>query len=76
MVVNTNQIGLHLVPTGGDGTWERKGAKHVQVLGIKDKRKITIVVSFSANGSMLPLQIVFQGTTSSAFPPMNERKNK
>jgi hypothetical protein len=24
---------------------------------------------------MLPLQIVFQGTTSQVLPPMNERKN-
>jgi len=55
LVVNTNQIGVHLVPTGRDRTWERKGAKHIQVLWIKDKRKIIIVVSSSTNGSMLPL---------------------
>ncbi len=47
----------------------------MQVLRIKDKRKITTVVSYSANGSTLPLQVVFQGTTSRVLPPMNERKN-
>jgi hypothetical protein len=41
---------------------ERKGAKHIQVLRIKYRRQITVVVSSSANGSMLPLQVVFQGT--------------
>jgi hypothetical protein len=29
LVVNIDQIGIHLVPTGGDQTWERKGAKHI-----------------------------------------------
>jgi hypothetical protein len=55
LVINTNQIGVHLVPTRVDRTWERKGAKHIQVLGIKDKREIIIVLSSLANGSMLPL---------------------
>jgi hypothetical protein len=29
LIVNTNQIQLHLVPIGGDRTWETRGAKHV-----------------------------------------------
>jgi hypothetical protein len=37
-----------------------------------DKRQISSVVSFVANGTLLPLQIVFQGTTNQSFPPMNE----
>jgi hypothetical protein len=32
LVVNTNQTRVHLVPIGGDQTWARKGAKHIQVL--------------------------------------------
>jgi len=38
LVINTYQTGVHLVPTRGDTTWETKGAKHIQVLGIKDKK--------------------------------------
>jgi hypothetical protein len=45
LVVNTNQTGVHLVPTGRDQTWERKGIKHIQIIRIKDKKQITIVVS-------------------------------
>jgi hypothetical protein len=52
LVVNTDQIGVHLLPIGGDQTWERKGAKHIQVLGIENKRQITTIVSTSTNGSM------------------------
>jgi hypothetical protein len=40
IVVNIDQIGVHLVPSGGDQTWETRGAKHVQVLGIEEKRQI------------------------------------
>ncbi len=74
LVVNTYQTGVHLIPTRRDQTWERKGVKHIQVLGIEDKRKITIIVSSLAYGSMLPLQVMFQSTTSWALPPMNEGK--
>jgi len=68
LVVNTDQTRVHFAPTGRDRTWERKGAKHIQVLGMEDKRQITAV------GLMLHLQVVFQGTTSRTFPPMNEGK--
>ncbi len=59
LVVNTDQIEVHLVPIRRDQTWERKGTKDIQVIGIEDKRQITILVSFSTKGSMLPLQVVF-----------------
>ncbi len=76
VIVNTNQIGVHLVPTGRDQTWETRGAKHVHVLGIEDKRQITIVVSSSTERSLLPLQVVFQGTTNHTLPPMNHGRKQ
>jgi hypothetical protein len=72
LVINTYQTRIHLVPTRGDRTWETKGAKHIQVLGIEDKKQITTIVSSSTNGTLLPLQIVFQGTTNHSLPPMNK----
>ena len=50
LVVNSNQTGIHLVPTGGARTWETKGSKHVNVHGIEDKRKITGAESSSTTG--------------------------
>ncbi len=76
LIVNTYQTRVHLVPTKGDRTWEIRGAIHVQVLGIEDKRKITIVVSSSAEGSLLPLQVVFQRTTNHTLPPMNHGRKQ
>jgi hypothetical protein len=72
LVINTDQTRIHLMSTRGDRTWEAKGTKHIQVLGIENKRQITTIVSSSANGTLLPLQIVFQGTTNHSLPPMNE----
>lgn len=71
LIVNTYQIEVHLVPIGGDWTYEIRGAKLVQVLGIEDKRQIITVVSSLADGSLLPLQVVFQRTTNHTLPPMN-----
>ncbi len=55
LVVNTIQIEVHLVTIRRCWTWETKWNKYVQVLGIENKRQITIVVSSSMNGSLLPL---------------------
>jgi hypothetical protein len=38
LVIDSDQIGIHLVPTSWKRTWKNKGSKHIQVLGIKDKR--------------------------------------
>jgi hypothetical protein len=63
LVVNIDQIGIHLVPTIGERTWESKGSKHIQVLGVEDKRQVTIVVSSTANGNLPPGQVAFTSTT-------------
>jgi hypothetical protein len=35
-IVNSDQIGVHLIPNGGKRTSEPKGTKHVQMLGMED----------------------------------------
>jgi hypothetical protein len=74
LVVNTNQTGIHLIPTGGARTWETKGSKHVNVHGVEDKRQITVGVSSVAIGEVLPFQIIFQGLTSRSLPPLTDGK--
>jgi hypothetical protein len=72
LVVNIDQIEIHLVPTVGERSWENKGSKHIQVLGVEDKRQVTLVVSFATNGNLLPGQVVFTCTTFRCLPPLNE----
>jgi hypothetical protein len=71
MVVNTDQTGIHLVPTGGAHTWDEKGTKHVKVHGMEDKRQITVAVSSSAVGTLLPFQVIFTRTTNRTLSPSN-----
>ena len=71
LVVNTYQTKIHLVSEGGTKTWEEKGSKHVVVIGIEDKRQVTIVVTSSLSGNILHFQVIFTGTTSRSLPPMN-----
>jgi hypothetical protein len=70
LVVNSDQTGIHLVPTGGSRTWETKGAKHVKVHGAEDKRQITVTVSSAADGRCLSFQVIFQGTTTKSLPKL------
>jgi hypothetical protein len=37
LVVNSDQIGVHLVPIVRKKTQENKGSKHIQVFEVKDK---------------------------------------
>jgi hypothetical protein len=72
LVVNIDQTGIHLVPTGGSRTWEEKNSKFVRVHGVDDKRQITEAASSAANGQVLPFQVIFQDLTSRILPPMNQ----
>jgi hypothetical protein len=76
LVVNTDQTGIHLVPTGGARTWETKGSNHVNVHRVEDKRQITVGVSSAATGFILPFQVIFQGLTSRSLPPLNDGKHE
>jgi hypothetical protein len=72
LVVNTDQTGIHLMPTGGTKTWEEKRAKSVAVVGQEDKRQVTVAVSSSSAGDILPFQVIFTRTTKKSLPPMNK----
>jgi hypothetical protein len=41
------------------------------VHGIEDKRQITVSVSSTAAGGLLPFQVVFTGLTQRSLPPRN-----
>jgi len=61
LVVNIDQARVHLVPIGGDHTWETRKAKHIQVLGIENKRQITTIVSSSTKGHCYLRKLCFKG---------------
>lgn len=68
LVFNMDQTGVHLMPSSTH-TYDRMGNKSVPVLGADDKRQITACVGASLRGELLPLQLIFQGTTPRCLPP-------
>jgi hypothetical protein len=71
LVVDTDQIGIHLMLARGTRTWEEKGSKSVIVVGQEDKRQVIEVVSSSSTWHILPFQVIFTRITKKCLPPMN-----
>jgi len=44
------------------------GSKRVELEGVNDKRQITAVFAGSLMGDFLPVQLVYEGTTSKCYP--------
>ena len=72
LVDNTDQTGIHLMPTKGTKTWEEKGTKSVAVVGQENKRQVNVVVSSSSAGWYSSLPSDFTRTTKKSLLPMNE----
>jgi hypothetical protein len=72
LVINMDQTGMNLVPVG-KFTYARKGQRHVRLLGLDDKRQITLVPAITAAGGVLPFQAIVKGTTSRSLPPAADR---
>eukprot|EP00955_Chlamydomonas_euryale_P077688 363001-Chlamydomonas_euryale.AAC.1 len=72
LVINVDQTGINLVPVGRR-TLSRRGKKAIRLLGMDDKRQLTVVAAGAANGSILPFQAIFQGKTHASLPPQEDR---
>jgi hypothetical protein len=73
LVCNLDQTAIHFRPST-EQTYEVKGVKEVKCLGKDDKRQITAVVSSTASGELVPLQLVFQGKTKAVVPKDEDAK--
>ena len=72
----SDQISIHLVPTRGARTWNIKGIKQISVSRLEDKRQVTVVVSFAVTSEVSPFQVVFQEFTSQSSPPLNDSRQE
>ena len=62
-VFNVDETGIVLVRTGSSG-WAPKGLRQVSLLGLGEKREITVTPVASATGTLLFLQVIWEGKTS------------
>jgi len=67
LVITWDQTGIKYVPVSRWTTAE-KGSKRVELEGVNDKRQITAVFAGSLIGDFLPVQLVYEGTTSKCHP--------
>jgi len=63
LIFNFDQTGCKLVPYS-DWTMASRGDKQVEVKGLDDKREITVLLTISADGVLLPAQVIYQGKTN------------
>ena len=62
LIFNFDQIGLKIVPVS-NWTMTSEGSEQVAIIGLEDKREITALLGSTADGSLLPPQILYQGKT-------------
>jgi hypothetical protein len=67
LYVNTDQTQV-ILAQGSNLTWAETGTKQVSVVGAEEKRAITIVVSVSCSGELLPFQAIYHGETARSTP--------
>ena len=63
LCVNMDETGAKYIPVS-DWTMEEEGAAQVPLPGLDDKREMTVVLSISAAGKLLPPQLIYQGKTA------------
>ena len=56
LVVNADHTGMRMLPNGRF-TYDECGTQHVKIVGMDDKRQVTVVVGSTLGGMMLPFQV-------------------
>ena len=59
--------GVKLIPVNS-WTLAEKGARQVPIVGLEDKREMTMLLACTASGKMLPPQLIYAGTTEKCHP--------
>ncbi|THU88058.1 hypothetical protein K435DRAFT_830622 [Dendrothele bispora CBS 962.96] len=70
LVINMDQTGVIVLMTSSK-TYEQKGTRQVDIHGKDEKRAYTICVSSTADGDLLPFQIIWSGKTARSLPSPN-----
>ncbi|KZP29506.1 hypothetical protein FIBSPDRAFT_716960, partial [Athelia psychrophila] len=74
LIVNTDQS-QGVYAQGCNLTWAATGSKQVPIIGAEEKRAMTVVVSVSASGVLLPFQAVYGGKTNGSCPEKSAKNH-
>jgi hypothetical protein len=67
LLLNVDQVGVRLIPSP-TYTYATRGSKQVSVLGHHDKREVTMVLTTTCAGGVLPPQVIYTGRTERSHP--------
>ena len=67
LILNWDQTGIKIIPSSL-WTMDMCGSKRVEVVGAKDKRRITALFCCNMVGDFLPLQLIYKGKLSGVTP--------
>lgn len=67
LIINSDQTNM-IYAQGTKMTWAPTGSSQVSVIGVDEKRAVTVVVSVANSGTLLPFQAVYQGETYASTP--------
>lgn len=70
LFVNSDQTQV-VFARGDKLTWAATGSEQVPLLGGKEKRAFTVMVSVTSDGTLLPMQAIYSGLTNRSAPSQN-----
>jgi len=62
-IINWDQTVIKYAPVSN---WTQ-GSKRVEIVGIDDEQQITAMLIVSASGRLLPVQVIYEGKTPTAY---------
>ena len=67
LIFNWDQTGIKMVPAS-EWTMAEEGSKQVEIRGLDDKREITVLLTVTLSGRLLPPQLIYAGKTKRCHP--------
>ena len=75
LMANSNQTQLTLAQ-GCHMTYTKVSLKQVSTIGTEEKRAITVMVTLTNDGKVLPFQAIYKGSTATSLPSKNCQSQK
>lgn len=70
MIVNLDETGAKFVPVS-EWTMAAKGSTQVPIASLDDKREMTVLITISADGHLLPTTMIYGGKTEKSLPAVS-----
>ena len=67
LIINWDHTATKIVPSS-QWTMEKNGTKRMEIAAVDDKRQITAIFACTLAGKFLPMQLIYQGTTTKSHP--------